>query len=172
MDLKNFIRDVPDFPKSGIIFKDITPLLKSPKAFTEVIERFITSIESEGINVDAVAGLDARGFIFGGYLAGVLGKSFIPIRKKGKLPWKTKSVCYGLEYGSGELEIHEDAFEIGNSVLIVDDLLATGGTALAACELVESLGGKVAGCKFVIELEFLSGRILLERYKVESLIKY
>jgi adenine phosphoribosyltransferase len=169
MDLTRYLRDVPDFPKPGILFKDITPLLASPPAMQHAIERLA------GIawgRVDRVAGIESRGFLFGVPLAMKLGKPFVPIRKPGKLPWKTNRVEYVLEYGKDAVEIHQDAIARGEHVLIVDDLLATGGTMWAACQLVESCGGQVAGCAFVIDLAFLGGKKRLGSHRVESLIRF
>lgn len=153
---KSKIRDVPDFPTPGILFKDITPLLADPRAFHIVLdsiaERFI------GQHVDAIVGVEARGFIFGGALAARLNASFVPVRKPGKLPYKTDRVAYQLEYGEAELEMHLESIKAGAKVLIVDDLLATGGTATAAAELARRQGGEIAGFAFVVELDFLAGR--------------
>lgn len=172
MDLASLIRDVPDFPQPGIVFKDITTLLQEPSAFKEVIDLFTAHYGSQGI--DAVVAIEARGFIFGGALASQIGASFVPVRKAGKLPSKTLSVTYDLEYGNAELAIHSDALHRGDRVLVIDDLLATGGTALAATQLVEKLGADVVGITFVIELNFLNGRKKLGRYAhmIHSLIHY
>ncbi len=170
LDLKSAIRDVPDFPKKGIIFKDITPLLGQPELFKEIIEQ--TAAHFKTRNIDKVLAIESRGFIFGGPLACELGAGFVPIRKKGKLPYKTASASYSLEYGTDTLEMHEDAFKPGERVLIADDLLATGGTAKATAELAEKMGGKVAGFSFLIVLEFLNGRKKLEGYDIFSLIQY
>lgn len=167
--LKKFIKDVPDFPKKGIIFRDITSLLEYPSAFREVVSRLAANWKGRA---DAIAALDARGFIFGSALALELGVPLILMRKKGKLPRKTVSVSYGLEYGTDVLEAHVESVRPGMRVLVVDDLLATGGTALAACSLIERLGAEVAGCAFVIELEGLPGRATLKDYQVDSLVKY
>lgn len=169
-DLKQFIRDIPDFPKQGIIFKDITTLLKNKKVFKLAINKLADKYK--GKKIDAVVAAEARGFIFGSALAYKLGAGFIPVRKKGKLPAKTNSVTYALEYGTDTLEIHCDAINSGDKVLIVDDLLATGGTIKAVAELTEQSKGKIAGIAFLIELAFLKGREKLERYPVFSLIKY
>jgi adenine phosphoribosyltransferase len=154
--LRAHLRDVPDFPKPGILFKDITPLLADPRAFHVTLdllaERFI------GEHVDVVVGVESRGFIFGGALAARLNASFVPVRKPGKLPYKTERVTYALEYGEAELHMHVDSIKSGARVLIVDDLLATGGTATAAAELARRQGGVVAGFAFVVELDFLGGR--------------
>lgn len=150
------LRDVPDFPKPGILFKDITPLLADPRAFHITLDLFAHRFMLESI--DVIVGVESRGFIFGGALAARLNTSFAPVRKPGKLPWKTDRVAYALEYGEAELELHVDAVERGARVLVVDDLLATGGTAAAAAELVHRQGGVVAGFAFVVELGFLGGR--------------
>ena len=173
MDLKSMkekIRSIPDFPKKGILFRDITPLLKDAKSLREIIARLARSLKGKKVGV--VVGIESRGFIFGTALATKLGVGFVPIRKKGKLPWKTKRIACTLEYGEEILEIHQDAVRRGEKVVIVDDLLATGGTAEAAAKLVESIGGKVAKIAFVIELGFLKGRKKLKGYDVFSLIKY
>ena len=173
MDLKSLkaqVRNIPDFPKKGILFRDITPLLKKAKSLREIVARLARSLKGE--KVRAVVGIESRGFIFGTALATKLGVGFIPIRKKGKLPWKTKQIACTLEYGQEVLEIHQDAVGRGEKVIIVDDLLATGGTAAAAAKLVESIGGKVAKIAFVIELEFLKGREKLKKHDVYSLLQY
>jgi adenine phosphoribosyltransferase len=168
MDLAAFLRDVPDFPKPGILFKDITPMLASPDALRTAVER-LAALDIGP--VDKVAAIESRGFLFGVPLAMHLGKGFVPVRKPGKLPWKTNRVEYVLEYGTDAVEIHQDALQGGERVLLVDDLLATGGTMRAACELVEACGATVAGCAFVVELGFLSGRARLAPRHVESLIQ-
>lgn len=168
VDLDAFIREVPDFPKEGILFKDIGPLLASPEAFAFVIRKF--AIEWAG-RVDAIVGLDARGFIFSGALQREMGLPFVPVRKKGKLPGETVSVKYDLEYGSAELELQRGMLKPGVRVLVVDDLLATGGTAAAAAHLIEKVGCAVAGFSFVIELP-LGGREKLNGYAIHSLITY
>lgn len=167
MDLSKYLRDVPDFPKPGILFKDITPLLASPAAMTEAIARFA---HLDVGRIDKVAAIESRGFLFGAPLAMKLGVGFVPIRKPGKLPWKTNRIEYVLEYGKDAVEIHQDAVRRGERVLLVDDLLATGGTMGAACQLVESCGGTVAACAFVVELCFLPGRQRLGSHRVESLV--
>jgi adenine phosphoribosyltransferase len=156
VDLNSLIRDIPDWPKEGVVFKDITPLLASPEGFHEAIDTIAEAYR--GVGVTKVMGAEARGFIFGGALAYTLGAGFVPARKPGKLPWNTTSVSYDLEYGTDSLEVHEDAFGAGDTVLIVDDVLATGGTAGAKAEIVQASGAKVAGFAFLIELDFLSGR--------------
>ncbi len=162
-----FLRDVPDFPKPGILFKDITPMLGDPRALAAAIDR-LAALDCGPI--DKVAAIESRGFLFGAPLALRLGKGFVPVRKPGKLPWKTSRVEYVLEYGSDAVEIHQDAVHPGERVLLVDDLLATGGTMAAACELVQACGGVVAGCAFVVELCFLPGRERLRGHRVEALI--
>lgn len=169
-DVKKAIRDIPDFPKKGIIFKDITPVLKTPRLFKKVINDFADKYRNRGVT--AIAGIESRGFIFGSALALKLGLPFIPIRKKGKLPYKTISATYALEYGSDTIEMHEDAIASGDTVLILDDLAATGGTAKATAELVEKAGGKVFGFAFVIELAFLNPRAKLAGYDFYSLVQF
>jgi len=164
------IRDVVDFPKEGIVFKDLTPLMADPVAFRGVIDELAEQVA--GRRLDRIVGIEARGFIFGAALACVLGKGFSIVRKPGKLPWRTDREEYSLEYGKGVLEIHEDAVQSGERVLIVDDLLATGGTAAAASRLVERRGGEVVSLAFVVELAFLQGRRLLEGREVHSLVSY
>lgn len=169
-DIKKLIREVPDFPKPGILFYDITTLLKEPEGLRAVIEASHKAVDD--IEFDVVAGIESRGFIFGPVLASALGKGFVPVRKPGKLPAATERVEYALEYGTDALEIHRDAVTKGTRVLIVDDLLATGGTAAAACQLVEKLGGDVAALAFVVELDFLEGRKKLPGRTVRSLLRY
>jgi adenine phosphoribosyltransferase len=168
-DLKRFIREVPDFPKPGILFYDITTLLKDPRALRMTVDRFVWQFEKR---VDKVVGMESRGFMFGPIVAYNLNAGFVPVRKPGKLPAPAVRQAYDLEYGSDALEMHRDAVEPGERVLIVDDLVATGGTALASARLVEELGGVVAGLGFVIELTFLEGRKKLDGYEVASLIQY
>ena len=170
LDLASLVRDVPDFPKPGIVFKDIMPLLANAQAFRQAIDELATWAEPR--KPDIVLGAEARGFITGGALAERLGCGFVAARKPGKLPWRTVSAKYALEYGFDALELHADAITPGKRVLVHDDLLATGGTAKAKADLVEQLGGEVVGLAFVIELEFLNGRERLEGYDVFSLIKY
>jgi len=170
VDLRDYIRDVPDFPKPGIVFKDITPLLVDPGAFDTAVERLAAFARPLG--VELIVAAEARGFIFGGALARELGAGFVPARKAGKLPHETVSVKYGLEYGLDELHMHADALAGGTRVLVHDDVLATGGTARAKVELVEQLGGQVAGCGFVVELGFLDGRAALAGHEVHSLVRY
>ena len=168
--IERYIRDVPDFPKPGIVFKDITPLLLSPVGLKLALDGL--SSLAAGIEFDLVAGIESRGFLFGTALARELGKGFVPIRKPGKLPWRTDSETYELEYGTDTLEIHVDAAEDGARMLMVDDLLATGGTMQAAVKLVSKVGGTAVGCLFVIELGFLPGRERLGDLPVHSLIRY
>ncbi len=170
MELKKIIRDVPNFPKEGIIFKDITTLLKDSEAFQFTLNHLFELSKNKGIT--KVVGIESRGFIFGGALANKLNAGFVPIRKPGKLPSKKISQEYSLEYGIDSIEIHEDALNSNDIVLLHDDLLATGGTMKAACSLVESLGAKVEQISFIIELNFLSGRELFTKYNVESLSHY
>lgn len=166
--IQNYIRDVPDFPKKGILFKDITPLLQSPAGLKEVIAGLAKVVDPKSYEI--VCGIESRGFIFGTALAHHLGKGFVPIRKPGKLPWKTASESYELEYGSDRLEIHLDAAKPNQPVLLVDDLLATGGTAEAALKLVRRIGGRPVACAFVIELGFLSGKKRLGDIPVHTLM--
>ena len=168
--LKKLIREVPDFPKAGINFYDITTLLKDPTGLEETVDALTEACR--GMDIDTVIGIESRGFIFGAPLAYQLGVGFIPVRKPKKLPAETVSVSYELEYGQDSLEMHKDAVGDGHNVLVVDDLLATGGTAKAVADLVESVGGKVAGLLFVVELDFLKGREKLAGYQVKSLINY
>ena len=168
--LTSKIRDIPDFPKPGIIFKDITPLVKDPAALRLAVHQIMHPFW--GRDITAIAGMEARGFIFGSVVAWDMGLPFIPLRKPGKLPYDVQSVSYDLEYGSAELEAHIDAFESGDKVLLIDDLLATGGTAKASCELVEKLGAEVVACAFVVELDFLKGREKLDGYEVHSLLHF
>ncbi|MBL9125981.1 MAG: adenine phosphoribosyltransferase [Planctomycetaceae bacterium] len=170
LDLKQFIRDIPDFPKPGILFRDITPLLAQPHAFREVIRRLADRFRDRGVNVIAAA--EARGFIFAGPLALELDAGFVPIRKPGKLPYRTRAFEYELEYGSDKLEIHADGIQAGQRVLLVDDLLATGGTIGACCKLVEQSGAKVVACAFVIELAALKGIERIAPHESYSVIKY
>lgn len=170
-DLKQFIREVPDFPKPGINFYDITTLLKDPRALRMTVDRFAWMF-SGGHRVDKVVGIESRGFMFGPSLAYSLNAGFVPVRKPKKLPAATVSETYELEYGNDRLEMHADAVARGEKVLIVDDVVATGGTALAAARMVEKLGGVVTGFGFIIELTFLPGREKLAGYEVESLIRY
>ena len=168
--LKAKIRDIPDFPRPGIIFKDITPLVKDPAVLRLAVHQLLHPFL--GQNITAVAGMEARGFIFGSLVAWELGVGFVPLRKPGKLPYDVQTIAYDLEYGSTALEVHSDALGKGDRVLLIDDLLATGGTAKASCELIESLGAKVVACAFVVELDFLQGREKLSQYPVHSLLHY
>ncbi|HXV28173.1 MAG TPA: adenine phosphoribosyltransferase [bacterium] len=168
--LQNLIRDVPDFPKKGILFKDITTLLKDPAAFHFAVDQLAKELKNK--RIDFIVGIESRGFIFSPVLAYKLNAGFVPVRKQGKLPSHTEQVAYTLEYGEAVLEIHKDAFPKGARVAIVDDLLATGGTALATAHLVEKLGGTVESIVFLIELNFLNGREKLSRYNLFSLIHY
>ncbi len=170
MDLRSLIRDVPDFPKPGIVFKDITTLTKNPDGFHQSVDEMAALYEGRG--VDVVVGMESRGFIFGGAVAYLLKAGFVPARKPGKLPAGAVSAEYELEYGTDTLEMHQDAIERGQNVLIVDDLLATGGTAEATVELVTKLGGNIVGIVFLIDLTFLGGREKLADYEVSSLIEY
>ncbi len=168
--LEASIRNIPDFPKSGIQFKDITPLVKDPAMLRLTVHQLIHPFLGERLS--AVVGMEARGFIFGSLAAWELGVGFVPLRKPGKLPYDVQSVSYDLEYGSAELEVHNDALNSNDRVLLVDDLIATGGTAVASCELIEKLGAEIAGCAFVIELDELNARQKLSQYKIHSLIHY
>ena len=160
MDIKSIIRTIPDYPKPGIMFRDITTLLNDAQGFRSAIDALV--LPHAGTKIDKVAGIEARGFIVGGAVAHQLSVSFIPVRKKGKLPWKTLAQEYALEYGTDELEIHVDAIEPGEKILLVDDLIATGGTAEASIKLIERAGGQVAACSFIIDLPDLGGRARLE----------
>jgi adenine phosphoribosyltransferase len=168
--LHSKIRDIPDFPKPGIIFKDITPLVKDPASLRLAVHQLLHPFL--GRDITAVAGMEARGFIFGSLVAWELGIPFIPLRKPGKLPYDVQSVSYDLEYGSAALEVHIDAVDKNDKVLLIDDLLATGGTAKASCELIEKLGAQIVACAFVVELDFLAGRELLKDYEVHALLHY
>lgn len=168
--LEKSIKNIPDFPKPGIIFRDITSLIQDKKAFQKSVDLLLK--QYKGKKIDKVVGVEARGFIFGAAIAYKIGAGFIPVRKKGKLPRKTISAAYELEYGTDTLEIHEDAIAAGESILIIDDLLATGGTVKAVTELVKKLGGKIKGIGFVIELVDLKGREKLKGYPVTSLVEF
>ena len=170
IDLRDYIRDIPDFPKPGVTFKDITPLLSHPEAFAAAIDRLDRAFAGRGI--DAIAAAEARGFIFGAPLALRLGAGFVPIRKPGKLPYATIALEYQLEYGSDRLEVHTDALGVARRVLLIDDVLATGGTMRACRDLVQSTGAEVVACAFLIELAFLGGRAKLEPTEIVSLITY
>jgi adenine phosphoribosyltransferase len=168
-EIKNYIKDVPDFPKAGILFKDISPLLADPRAFKEAVLQIKNEWSGK---IDAIAALDARGFLFGGALAYDLGLPLVMLRKKGKLPGKTVEVTYDLEYGQAIIEVEVDSFAKNTRVLVIDDLLATGGTAKAACELVEKTGAIVAGYAFIVELSALGGRTLLKGRTIQTLVAY
>jgi adenine phosphoribosyltransferase len=170
INLESYIRSIPDWPKKGILFRDITPLLSDPKAFAAAIDALCAGFI--GADIEYVAAVEARGFIFGAAVAKKLGVGFVPIRKKGKLPFKTKSVTYDLEYGTDTLEVHCDAINKGAKVLMVDDLLATGGTMTAACKLIEKIGGHITAISFLIELSELHGREKLRGYDVKTVISY
>jgi adenine phosphoribosyltransferase len=170
VDLEKHIREIPDWPKKGILFRDITPLLANHEALVAAVNAICRDIEVGGL--DYVAAVEARGFIFGSLVAEKIGAGFIPIRKKGKLPFKTISITYDLEYGTDTLEVHVDAVGKGQNVLMVDDLLATGGTMKAACELIEKVGGNIFGVRFLVELSDLKGRDKLKDYDVLSIISY
>jgi adenine phosphoribosyltransferase len=170
LDLRDRVRDVPDFPKPGIVFKDLMPLVADPTYFRETIDRLEALARPK--RPDIILGAEARGFIFGGALADRLSCGFVPARKPGKLPWETVEATYDLEYGTDSLQVHADAISKGTRVIVHDDVLATGGTARAKTELVEALGGEVVGLLFVVELAFLNGRDKLAGYDVESLITY
>ncbi len=170
MNLSEFIRNIEDFPKAGVLFKDITPLLANKKATSFCLQQLVAMVE--GKKIDKVVGIESRGFFFGTLLAQELNAGFVPIRKPGKLPYNTLKEPYQLEYGMDVLEIHEDAIKKGERVLLHDDVLATGGTAKAACNLIESLGGEIVQCNFLIELEFLRGNKKLKNQTVKSLLKY
>lgn len=171
MDLKSYIRDIPDWPKKGIIFKDITPLWKDKDAFAYATKALADKFRDK--NIDVVVGAEARGFLVGAAVAYEMGVSFVPVRKPGKLPYKTLAETYELEYGTDTIEIHEDAIDEGQNVLIIDDLIATGGTVKAMVSLIEKLKGTVAGMGFVVELSFLNGREMIGgNYDIQSLITY
>jgi adenine phosphoribosyltransferase len=170
VDLKQYIRDIPDFPQPGVLFRDITPLLREPDAFANALDRFAERYRGEG--VEAIVGIESRGFLFGAPLADRLHVPFVPVRKPGKLPAPRMSIEYTLEYGSSQLDIAQDALLPGQRAVIVDDVLATGGTANAAAKLVELIGGQVHALQFLIELTFLNGRDKLVDYRVEALLTY
>lgn len=169
MPLEQYIRDVPDFPKPGIVFKDITPLLRDPAALAMAVERMANPYR--GKRVDLVVGAESRGFIFGTAVAQSLSAGFVPIRKPDKLPWQTRAITYDLEYGTDTLEMHQDAIEAGQKILIVDDLLATGGTLKACCDLVNQVGGEIVGITVMIELTDLHGRDQVKPHDVHALIR-
>lgn len=168
--LRAAVRDVPDFPKPGIVFKDITPILGSGELFRASIDVFLE--QCRGKEIDKVVGIDARGFLFGSAVAYELGIGFVPLRKKGRLPYKTESAKYSLEYGEAEMELHLDAIEPGERIVLIDDLLATGGTSASAAALIKKVGGILLAAQFLIELEFLHGRQKLEPIPVVSFLKY
>lgn len=168
--IEDFIRDIPDFPKPGIIYKDITPLLQDPAATRKATDALFALLKDQ--RIDKVVGIESRGFFFATLLAQKLGAGFVPIRKPGKLPFHTHEESYSLEYGEDTLEIHKDAIQNGERVLIHDDVLATGGTAAAACNLVKKMGGEIVQCNFLMELGFLNGREKLKPYDVASLVRY
>ncbi|MFQ5920709.1 MAG: adenine phosphoribosyltransferase [Nitrososphaerales archaeon] len=170
MNLKSLIREFPDFPKSGVLFRDVSPILKSPEAMRFIAEKFYEIYGTK--KVDLIAGIESRGFIFASALAVRFGKGFVLIRKQGKLPGKTLSMAYDIEYGNATMEIQHDAVSKGQNVLIADDLIATGGTAKAAAKLIERLGGNVVGFAIVVELAGLGGRELIKDYEVHSLVSY
>lgn len=170
MDLKTIIRDIPDFPKPGIVFKDITPILRDGEVFKASMDQIHSLLKD--VEFDLILGPESRGFIFGTPLSYITGKGFIPVRKKGKLPYKTVLQEYDLEYGTATIEMHTDAIEKGQKVVIVDDLLATGGTTEAIIKMVEKMGGEIVKIVYLIELEFLNGREKIKGYDVESIIKY
>lgn len=170
MDIKEYIRDIPDFPREGILFRDITPLLGDAKAFSYVID--VLQERAAATSPAAIVGIESRGFLFGGPLADRMGLPFVPVRKPGKLPAARMSIEYTLEYGDSQLDIHEDALEAGERAYVVDDLLATGGTARAAAKLIELIGGVVCGLGFVVELEDLGGRRLIEEYDTFSIVRF
>jgi adenine phosphoribosyltransferase len=169
-ELRAAVRDVPDFPKKGIIFKDITPILKDGALFRASIELFLERLR--GQKIDKIVGIDARGFLFGSAVAYALNVGFVPLRKKGRLPYKTESAAYTLEYGEAEMELHIDAIERGEKIVLIDDLLATGGTSASAVTLIKKVGGDLIETIFLIELEFLHGREKLEPTPVVSFLKY
>lgn len=170
LDLRPFIRDIPDFPKKGILFKDITPLLANPSSLALAVEVLCNPFRGKGIQT--VVGAESRGFIFGTAVAQALSCGFVPVRKPGKLPYQKLALTYDLEYGQDTLEIHKDAIPPGTRCLLVDDLLATGGTMKACCDMVETLGGQIAGIAVLIELTFLKGRDRFTKYNLHSAIKY
>lgn len=170
MNLKTCIRDIPNFPKEGIIFKDVSTLLRNKAALKKSVDQLVKKFKDK--KIDYVVGVEARGFIFGAVLAYKLGAGFVPVRKKGKLPYKTRSITYSLEYGTDTLEIHEDAIDPGSRVLIVDDLLATGGTIRAVTDLIKAQHANIVGLAFLVELSFLNGKDKLKEYPVYSIIKY
>lgn len=169
-NIEKYIMSIPDFPQKGIIFRDVTTVLQSPEGFKKSIDAYMEILKK--YDFDIVAGLESRGFLFGTPLAYNTGKGFVPVRKKGKLPRETVSEKYSLEYGTAEIEIHTDSIKPGQKVVIIDDLLATGGTVEAAIKLIEKLGGEVVGCVFLVELKGLNGRDRLKNYCVDSIVSY
>ena len=169
-NIEAYIRDIPDFPKKGIVYKDITPLLQDATATRETVAAFLSFLEGE--KIDKVVGIESRGFFFATLLAQELNAGFVPIRKPGKLPYDTYRESYSLEYGEDTLEVHSDAIQKGEKILVHDDVLATGGTAAAACKLVEKMGGEIVQCSFLMDLSFLKGKKKLDSYKVVSLVSY
>lgn len=169
-DLRQRIRAIPDFPKPGIVFRDITPLVRHPPSLRRAVNALIEPFAGQGIT--AVVGMEARGFIFGSLAAWVMDVAFVPLRKPGKLPYDVQSVSYDLEYGSAALEVHVDALGAGDQVLLVDDLIATGGTAAASVRLIENLGARITGAAFLVELAELNGRSLLEPHRVHSVLRF
>jgi adenine phosphoribosyltransferase len=172
MDLKSLIRDIPDFPKPGILFRDITTLLRDPQGFRHTIDSLTEKCQEIGLNADYIVGMESRGFIFGAPLAYKLGAGFVPVRKKGKLPAAVYSIEYALEYGTDCLEVHQDALPPGSKVLIVDDLIATGGTAAATAKLIQQIGCELVGFGFILELKDLQGRKYLPDVPIISLMEY
>jgi len=170
INLQDYIRDIQDFPKPGVLFKDITPLLGDKAAYMECLKQLLEKVGDQ--QIDKVVGIDARGFFFGTLLAQALGAGFVPVRKAGKLPFSTHKEPYSLEYGMDALEIHEDAILPGERILIHDDVLATGGTARAACNLVKKCGGEVVQCNFIMQLNFLNGKDKLSQYDIKALLEY
>jgi len=170
MNFNDYIRNIPDFPKEGILFKDITPLLKNNRVFKAAIDALVEIYKDE--EIDYIVGIEARGFIIGTPMAYALNKGFIPVRKPGKLPYDKYTASYDLEYGSSELEIHSDAFSKGDKILLVDDLLATGGTTKASVDLIEKLGGEIIGIAFLLELKDLNGRDMIEGYDIFTLLQH
>ena len=170
INLKDYIRDIQDFPKPGIVYKDITPLLQSPEATKRTVQALLDLLKN--YQIDKVVGIESRGFFFATLLAAKLDAGFIPVRKPGKLPYETHRESYSLEYGEDVLEIHADAIQRGEKILIHDDVLATGGTAAAACKLVEKMGGEIVQCNFLMDLEFLNGKQKLQQYEVASLFSF
>lgn len=170
MNLKESVRTIPNFPKEGIMFRDVTSLLKDKAAFKESIRQFVEKYKDE--HIDVIAGIESRGFIFGAALAHELDVGFVPIRKKGKLPGETVRQEYALEYGTDAIEVHKADIHAGSRVLVVDDLIATGGTVRAACDLIEKLGGVIAGCAFVIDLPDLKGKEKIKQYPIHALIEF